>query len=100
MNTPYTGLVVGGSINMTAVAGVEGTKMLGNDLTGNDTGLAIVLQNYITDVSTPITVLRADVTSGRTFNAGTATLWGDLFLTGHMLLCGPGVTASGMPTIT
>lgn len=100
MNTPYTGLVVGGSIDMTAVAGVEGTKMKGNDLTGVDTGLAIVLQNYITDKNTPITVLRADVTSGNTYDAATATLWGDLFHTGHMLLCGPGVTGSGMPTIT
>ena len=32
--------------------------------------------------------------------AATATLWGDLFHLGHMLLAGPGVTASGMPTIS
>ena len=100
MNMPYTSLVVGGSIDLSAASGEAGIKMKGNDLTGVDTGLAIVLQNYITDVSTPITPLHAQTCSGRTYDAATATLWGDLYLTGHTLLAGPGATSSGMPAIT
>ena len=100
MNTPYTGLVVGGSIDLSTAAGEECTQAKGNDLTGEDTGLAITLQNYIQDKATPLTPLRADTCSGKNYDAATARLFGDLFLTGHMLLAGPGVTGSGMPTIT
>jgi len=94
---PYTARVVGGSIDLSAASGEECTKIMGNDLVGTDTGAAITLQNYVTDMHTPMEPLRVERHSGRNFHAATCKIYADLFFTDHLCL---GASTADAPLIT
>lgn len=93
LHMPYVAQVVGGSINMSAVAGRLGTMIKGGALAGTDTGAIITLQNYITDKGTPLQPLRVEQHSGKNYDSSTCHLFADIFFMDHLLLGGSVATA-------
>lgn len=93
LHNPYMAQVVGGSINVSAVAGRIGTMIHGSPLAGTDTGAAITLQLYVTDKGTPLQPLRVEQHSGKNYDYATCRLFGDLFFMDHLCLGGGVATA-------
>ncbi len=83
---PYKSYVAGGSINLST--GTVGDKLAGNDEVATDTGAVVVLENYVTDGSTPMEPLRAERHSGRNYEASTCKIYADVQLMDHILLGG------------
>lgn len=93
LHMPYGCQVVGGSINLSAVAGRIGTMVKGGALAGTDVGAAITLQNYIMDKGTSLQPLRVEQHSGKNFDYATCRLYADLFFLDHLCLGGGVATA-------
>lgn len=94
---PYSANVAGGSMNLSAQTSDYDAAILGNDIVGDDTGAAIVLENYVADAATPMEPLRSERTSGKTYDASTCKIYGDLYLMDN--ICNGGALAT-QPLIT
>jgi hypothetical protein len=95
---PVFATVAGGSMSLSAAAGEINTHVLGNDVVGDDTGPAIVLQNYVTDKAHSLEPLRVERHSGKNFDAATCHLYCDFYPLDHLLRTSGTLTAS--PVVT
>ena len=84
ITSPYSALVAGGGLDLSAVTARYGTMIKGVAAVG--TGAIIVLQNYIETSSTGPAPLNVQVHSGNNYPAASTKIYADIHLSDHLLL--------------
>jgi hypothetical protein len=83
ITNPFTALVAGGGLDLSAASGEYGLKIKGVPAVG--TGQIVVVQNYIT-TGGALEVLKIERHSGITHNAAKTRLYADIHFSDSLLL--------------
>ena len=84
ITSPFSALVAGGGLDLSAVTARYGTMIKGAATVG--TGQIVVLQNYIETSSTGPAPLNVQVHSGNNYPYATTKLYADIHFSDHLLL--------------
>jgi len=85
ITAPFSALVAGGGLDLSAATGQYGQKIKGAPAVG--TGQIVVVQNYVQTIAGgPLEVLRVERHSGNNYNYSTTKLYADIQFSDHLLL--------------